>query len=88
MTFTFLMNNIFRKCLDWFVLVFLNDIIIYSRSEEEHEELLRMVLQVLQEHQMYAKLRKYDFYRRKVQYLGHVISEEEIVVDQEILVPS
>jgi hypothetical protein len=52
------MNGVFREYLDKFVIVFLDDILIYSKSEEEHEHHLRMVLQVLREHQLYAKLSK------------------------------
>ena len=69
--------------LDKFVLVFLDDILIYSKNEEEHEEHLRLTLQLLREHQLYAKLSKYDFYRDRTQYLGHIISEEGILVDPE-----
>jgi hypothetical protein len=58
-----LMNGIFRNYLDKFVIVFLDDILIYSKSEEEHEEHLRLVLQVLREHQLYAKLSKCSFYQ-------------------------
>jgi hypothetical protein len=60
--FMCLMNGVFRDYLDKFVIVFLDDILVYSKSEEEHEQHLRMVLQVLREHQLYAKLRKYSFY--------------------------
>ena len=74
-TFMCLVNNIFSKYLDIFVLVFLDDIIIYSNSEEEHEQHLRLVLQVCREHELYAKLNKCAFYQRKVQYLGQIISE-------------
>jgi hypothetical protein len=79
--FMCLMNGIFREYLDKFVIVFLDDILIYSKSEEEHEKHLRMVLQVLREHQLYAKLSKCSFYQRKIHYLGHIISEEGIAVD-------
>ena len=57
-----LMNNIFRKHLDKFFIVFLDDILIYSKSEEEHEEHLRIALQVLRKNQLYAKLSKCSFY--------------------------
>jgi hypothetical protein len=57
----FLMNGIFRNYLDKFFIVFLDDILIYSKSEEEHEHHLRLVLQVLREHQLYAKLSKCFF---------------------------
>lgn len=61
-TFMCLINSVFSKYLDRFILVFLDDSLIYSKSEEEHEEHLKLVLQVLQEHQLYAKLRKCDFH--------------------------
>ena len=81
--FMCLMNGVFRDYLDKFVIVFLDDILVYSKSEEEHEKHLRMVLQVLREHQLYAKLRKCLFYQRQIHYLGHIILEEGIVVDLE-----
>ena len=79
-TFMCLMNSVFRRYLDKFVLVFLDDTLVYSKNEEEH---LRLALQLLREHQLYAKLSKCDFYRDRIQYLGHVISEEGISVDLE-----
>ena len=78
-----LMNGVFSNYLDKFVLVFLDDILVYSKNEEEHEEHLRLTLQVLREHQLYAKLSKCDFYRDRIQYLGHVSSKEGISVDPE-----
>jgi hypothetical protein len=77
------MNGVFREYLDKFVIVFLDDILIYSKSEEEHEKHLRMVLQVLREHKLYAKLSKCIFYQKKIHYLGHIISTEGIEVDPE-----
>jgi hypothetical protein len=79
--FMFLMNGVFRNYLDKFFIVFLDDILVYSKSKEEHEQHLRMVLQVLREHQLYAKLRKFSFYQRQIHYLGHIILEEGIFVD-------
>jgi hypothetical protein len=75
------MNGVFRSYLDKFFIVFLDDIIIYSKFEKEHEHHLRMVLQVLREHKIYAKLGKCSFYQRHIHYLGHIILEEGIVVD-------
>jgi hypothetical protein len=72
--FMCLMNDIFRNYLDKFVIVFLDDILIYSKSEEEHEHHLRLVLQELREHQLYAKLSKCYFYQKQVHYLGDIIS--------------
>jgi hypothetical protein len=78
-----LMNDIFRNYLDKFIIVFLDDILIYSKSEEEHEHHLRLVLQVLREHQLYAKLSKCYFYQKNIHYLGHIILEQGIIVDME-----
>ena len=69
--------------MDKFAIVFLDDIIIYSKLEEECEHHLRMVFQVLREHHMYSKLRKCSFYQNIIHYLGHIISEEGIVMDLE-----
>jgi hypothetical protein len=80
-SFMCLMNNILSKYLDKFVIVFIDDILVYSKNEQEHEEHLRIILQVLREHELYAKLNKCDFYKDKIQYLGHVISKEGIYVD-------
>ena len=76
--FMCMMNNIFNRYLDKFVLVFIDDILVYSKNKEEH---LRIVLQVLREHQLYAKFSKCDFYKPQIQYLGHIISKTGIVVD-------
>jgi hypothetical protein len=83
--FMCLMNGVFREYLDKFVIVFLDDILVYSKSEEEHEHHLRMVLQVLIEHQLYSKLSKSSFYQNKIHYLGNIISEEGIVVDPKMI---
>jgi hypothetical protein len=74
-----LMNNVLSKFLDKFVLVFIDDILIYSKNREEHEEHLRLVLQVLREHKIYAKFRKCEFFHKQIHYLGHVISEGVVV---------
>jgi hypothetical protein len=81
--FMCLMNGVFRDYLDKFVIVFLDDILVYFKTKEEHEEHLRMVLQVLREHHLYAKLSKCSFYQRKIHYLGHIILEEGIAMDPE-----
>ena len=66
-TFMCLMNSVFSRYLDKFVLVFLDDIFVYSKNEEEHKEHLRLTLvQLLREHQLYAKLSKCDFYRDRI----------------------
>jgi hypothetical protein len=69
--------------LDKFLIVFLDDILVYSKSEEEHEHHLILVLQVLKEHQMYSKLSKCCFYQEKIHYLGHIILEQGIEMDPE-----
>ncbi|XP_052732432.1 uncharacterized protein LOC128196232 [Vigna angularis] len=75
------MNRIFRPYLDKFVVVFIDDILIYSKSHEEHEEHLRVVLGVLKEKELYAKLSKCEFWMKSVQFLGHVVSAEGISMD-------
>jgi len=75
------MNRIFWPFLDKFVVVFIDDILIYSKTREEHAEHLRLVLSVLREKQLYAKLSKCEFWMDEVQFLGHVISTQGIVVD-------
>ena len=82
-TFMCLMNSVFRRYLDNFVLVFLDGILIYSKNEEDHEEHFRLTLQLLREHKLYAKLIKCDFYKDRIHYLGHIISVEGIYVDPE-----
>ncbi|KAG8485983.1 hypothetical protein CXB51_019307 [Gossypium anomalum] len=76
-----LMNRIFRQCLDRFVVVFIDDILVYSRDETEHVEHLRLVLQILRDKQLYAKFSKCEFWLREVSFLGHVVSASGIRVD-------
>jgi hypothetical protein len=79
--FMYLMNKVFMEYLDKFVVVFIDDILVYSRSEEEHEEHLRLALQKLRENRLYAKLSKCEFWMKQVAFLGHVISNGGISVD-------
>lgn len=74
-----LMNKVFRPNLYKFIVLFVDDILIISKSREEHEEQLRLALQTLREHHLYAKLLKCDFWINKVQFLGHIISDQKIV---------
>jgi hypothetical protein len=76
-----LMSSVFMDYLDKFVVVFIDDILIYSQSEEEHANHLRMVLQRLQEHQLYAKLSKCEFWISEVLFLGHIINKEGLAMD-------
>jgi hypothetical protein len=76
-----LMNSVFMGYLDKFVVMFIDDIIIYSQSEEEHVDHLKMVLQRLREHQLYAKLSKCEFWIDEVMFLGHIINRDGLVVD-------
>ncbi|WVZ53110.1 hypothetical protein U9M48_004096 [Paspalum notatum var. saurae] len=76
-----LMNKVFMEYLNKFVVVFIDDILIYSKTEEEHEEHLRLVLQKLREHKLYAKLSKCEFWLDQVPFLGHIVSKGGIMVD-------
>ena len=79
--FIYYMNMIFRQCLDKFVVMSIDDILIYSKDLEEHAWHLRIVLDILREHQLYGKLSKCKFWLDKVQFLGHVISVHGISGD-------
>jgi hypothetical protein len=79
--FTYLMNFVFMPELHKFVVVFIDDILIYSKNEEEHARHLRIVLTRLKEHQLYAKFSKCVFWLEEIQFLGHVLSTKGIVVD-------
>jgi hypothetical protein len=68
-----LMNDIFRNYFDKFIIVFLDDVLVYSKSKEEHEHHLTLVLQVLREKKLYAELSKCSFYQEHIHYLGHVV---------------
>ncbi|KAL4023048.1 hypothetical protein IC575_016796 [Cucumis melo] len=72
-----LMNRVFREFLDTFVIVFIDDILIYSKTEAEHEEHLRIVLQTLRDNKLYAKFSKCEFWLKQVSFLGHVVSKAE-----------
>ena len=76
-----LMNRVFGPYLDKFVIVFIDDILVYSSSKEEHAEHLGIVLQTLREHQLYVKFSKCQFWLDQVAFLGHVVSAEGISVD-------
>ncbi|WVZ70977.1 hypothetical protein U9M48_019604 [Paspalum notatum var. saurae] len=76
-----LMNKVFMEYLDKFVVVLIDDILIYSKTEEEHEEHLRLVLQKLRDHKLYAKLSKCEFWLDQLPFLGHIVSKGGIMVD-------
>ena len=87
--FMYLMNTIFIEELNAFVVIFIDDILIYSKSEEEHAEHIRIVLGRLREHCLYAKFSKCVFWLKEVAFLGHVLSKDGVAVDpskvQEVL---
>ena len=76
-----MMNKVFMDFLDKFVVVFIDDILIYSRDEEEHTQHLRTVLERLRTHRLYAKFSNCEFWLREVGFLGHVLSEQGVAVD-------
>jgi hypothetical protein len=76
-----MINKVSLEYLDKFVMVFINDILVYSRSEEEHEDHLRLVLQKLRDHKLYAKLSKCEFWLKEVAFLGHIVSKGGISMD-------
>jgi hypothetical protein len=76
-----LMNKVFMEYLDKFVMVFINDIMIYSKNDSDHEEHLRLVLQMLRDNQLYARFSKCEFWLDEVPFLGHIISNGGISLD-------
>nr|ADB85355.1 putative retrotransposon protein [Phyllostachys edulis] len=79
--FMSMMDKVFMEYLDKFVVVFIDDILVYSKSEEEHAEHLRLILEKLREHQLYAKFSKCDFWKKEVDFLGHVMTAAGVAVD-------
>ncbi|GJT11454.1 putative nucleotidyltransferase, ribonuclease H [Tanacetum coccineum] len=76
-----LMNRVFHEYLDKFVIVFIDDILVYSKSEEEHEQHLRIVLKILRQKKLYAKFSKCEFWLQQVAFLGHIVSADGIIMD-------
>jgi hypothetical protein len=79
--FMYLMNKVFMEFLDKFVVVFIDDILIFFKTKEEHAEHLKLVLQKLKKHKLYAKRSKCEFWLKEVSFLGHVVSNGGIAVD-------
>src|SRR4051812_21531192 len=73
-----MMNKVFMEFLDKFVMVFIDDILIYSKNVEDHEKHLRLIMEKLREHQLYAKFDKCEFWLSEVGFLGHIVSKEGI----------
>jgi hypothetical protein len=78
-----LMNKVFMEELDKFVVVFIDDILVYSKSVEEHEQHLRVVLGKLRAHNLYTKFSKCEFWLEKISFLGHILTAEGVAVDPE-----
>jgi hypothetical protein len=79
--FMYLMNSVFMPELDKFVIVFIDDSLVYLENEQDHAEHLRIVLTRLRDHQLYAKFSKCEFWLKTVPFLGHMLFESEISVD-------
>jgi hypothetical protein len=79
--FMYLMNSIFMEELDVFVVIFMDDILIYSKTQEDHAHHLRIILGRLREHHLYAKFSKCEFWLEEVSFLGHVLSKDGVAVD-------
>jgi hypothetical protein len=80
--FMYLMNSVFMPELDKFVIMFIDDILVYSENEQNHAEHLRIVLTRLRDHQLYAKFSKCEFWLKTVPFLGHLLSENGIIQDR------
>ena len=75
------MNRVFHPYLDQFIVVFIDDILVYSMDAQEHEQHLKIMLQILREKQLFSKLSKCDFWLKEVSFLGLIVSTEGIRVD-------
>ena len=78
-----LMNKVFMDKLDKFVVIFIDDVLIYSKSAQEHEQHLRVVLEKLSAHKLYTKFSKCEFWLEKVAFLGNILTAEGVAVDPE-----
>ena len=76
-----LMHTIFQELLDDFVIIFLDDILVYSRDVETHVTHVRQTLEILRHHRLYAKVSKCAFFKSSMEYLGHIVSAEGLSVD-------
>jgi hypothetical protein len=81
--FMYFMNSVFMPELDKFVVVFIDDILVYSKNEDEHTMHLHIVLQRLRDHRLYVNLYKCEFWLKQIKFLGHTISREGIAVDHD-----
>jgi hypothetical protein len=79
--FMYLMNSVSMLELDKFMIVFIDDILVYSETKEDHAEHLRIILNRLRDHKLYAKFSKCEFWLKKVYFLGYILSEDGISVD-------
>ena len=76
------MNDVFHEYLNNFVIIYLDDILVYSYTKEEYIDHLRVVLQTLRKHKLFSKVSKCEFMKTHVEYLGHIISGDRVSVDQ------
>ena len=82
-TFQELINHVLYNHLNEFVIIYLNDILIYSENEENHEKHVKKVLKKFQKKKLYLKLKKCEFHKQQVKYLEHIITTEELKMNQE-----
>ena len=78
-----LMTRVFHDYLDWFIIVFIDDILVYSKNQDEHEQHLMLVLQCLRDKKLYAMFSKYQFWLEEISFLGHVVKKGGISVELE-----
>ena len=81
-TFQTMMNNVFRTVIaEGIIIVYLDDILIFMKTKEEHKQMVRRVLEILTEHKLFLHLEKCEFHQKQIEYLGLVISENKVVID-------
>ena len=81
-TFQAIMNNLLRSYFDKFVIIYLNDILIYFKSDEKHTQHIKLMIEILRKHEFYAKSSKCNFYQKHIEFCEHIINDEEIKINE------
>ena len=81
-TFQAIMNNLLRSHFDKFVIIYLNDILIYFKNDEKHTQHIKLMIEIFRKHEFYAKLSKYNFYQKHIKFCEHIIDDEKIKMNE------
>ena len=76
------MNNLFRSYFDKFVIIYLNDILIYFKNDEKHTQYIKLIIEIFRKHEFYAKLSKCNFYQKHINFCKHIIDDRKIKMNE------